>query len=651
VESKVVNNEPTPGSGDSHDAGPAKDVLKPFVPRKKYPKSEIAENTPSPLRVGPQLHKVGAPHQSTVRLLPPSTENRFAMFLRHAVQFAGGAIGILLRHGNDAGRFGHLVRQHVVEMGGLWVRLGILLGDHRNVLPEAFCDPLLRIHDRTDGFTFDQVRRVVESELGRKLEDAFEHFDTGPLAATTTAQTHRAFLRRERIWVAVKVQRPGIAGTMRADLRIQRRVAPLLGWLTGISKARWEEAFWQIDQNLEHDLDFRLEAAHMKRTTRSLRKHGVLVPRVFLAYSGRTVVTKEFVVGVSVMEYLKAREADPDRAEEWLLENGLDTKRVGIRLYHSLLRQVLEEDLFNTNWNPMNIIMLRNNWVTIVDFFAMYSVDRAFQKKIVMLHRAIAQREFRKAADYFVLIGPPLPPTHDSDKVVSEIVHSLRIFDIRARAKLITYSEKSLSVSFGEIGRILTRDGAPPTLDFLRIDRAFRILDLSLCDLIPRADIMKILGSYWRKADRRAIGDLISLDNLRKTLTSTAGLLSRAPGMLAEQWMFQTELFRKRARVFQMTAGKVAEGIAFVFSVFNTALAAILVILIGGWALRAYPQYEAYASMFGESAMRILRAVPPFRSPQGIVSLLAVLFVLRGGMRLRGRFTQKDTSGHDRTSD
>jgi ubiquinone biosynthesis protein len=644
VESKVVNNEPTLRSESRIDAGPSEGAPKRFVPRRKYPESEIALNTPSRLRVGTQLHQVGAPDQSRVRLLPQSNENRLALFLRHAVQFAGGAIQILLRHGKDAGRFGHLVRQHAVEMGGLWVRLGILLGDHRNVLPEAFCDPLLRIHDRTDGFTFDHVRHVVESELGRRLEDVFEHFDTGPLAATTTAQTHRAFLRRERIWVAVKVQRPGIAIAMRADLRVQRRVAPLLAWLTGISTSSWEEAFWQIDQNLEHDFDFRLEAAHMKRMARSLREHGVLVPRVFLEYSGRTVVTKEFVEGVSVSEYLKAKEVDPGRTDEWLRENGLDTKKVGIRLYHSLLRQVLEEDLFHTDWNPMNIIMLRNNLVAIVDFFAMYSVDRAFQKKIMTLHRAIAQREFRKAADYFVLIGPPLSPTHDSDKVLSEIVHSLRIFDIRARAKLIPYSEKSLSASFGEIGRIVTRDGAPPTLDFLKIDRAFRVLDLSLCELIPRADIMKVLASYWRKADRRSIGALISVDNLVKTFTSTAGLLSKTPGLLVEQWMFQSELFRKRARVFQMTAGKVAEGVAFVLSLFNTALTAVLLILIGGWALDAYPQYETSAAMFGESAVKILRAVPPLRSPQGIVSLLAVLYCLRGGRRLRGRFTQKDTS-------
>ena len=622
-----------------------------LIPRCETPESEIARNKPSPLKVGTQLHRTGGSQTSSVRLLPPSSANRTAVFLRHAIRFTASAILILLRYGKDFDRLALLVRDHAVEMGGLWVRLGTLLGDHRNVLPEAFCNRLLRIHDRTDGFTFEQVRHVVESELGRTLEEVFEQFDCGPLAATTTAQTHRAYLRKERIWVAVKVQRPGIVRTMRADLRIQQRLVPLLGWLTGIPRSSWDEAFWQVDKSLDHDLDFRIEAAHMKRMTRSLRRHGVLVPRVFLEYSGRTVVTKEFVTGVSISEYLKAVEVDPGRAQEWTRENGVDLGKVGVRLYHSLLRQLLEEDLFHTDWNPMNIIMLRDNWVTIVDFFAMYSVDRALQKKVLMLHRALAQREFIKAADYFVLIGPPLSPTHDSDKVRSEIVHCLRVFDIRARAKLIPYSEKSLAISFGEISRILTRDGAPPTLDFLRIDRAFRVLDLTLKELLSSTDIMKILESYWLKADRRSLNATLRSENLRKTFTSTADFLTKMPALLVEQWMFQTEMLRKRSRVFQMTAGKVAEGIAFVVSLFNNALTAILVVLIGGWTLAAYPWFESYASLSGESGMKILRSVPPLGTLPGVALLVVVLYALRSGMKLRSRFTQKDTSGQDRGSD
>src|SRR5260370_11073524 len=347
--------------------------------------SLIAQHKPSPLAAGDQLHQVGTRMVSKVRLLEPVKASRFAMVLRHAIGLMAGVIAIRLRHGRDYQQLGWLVRRHVVEMGGLWVRVGRFIGDHRNVLPEDFCEVLLQIHDRTDGFTFGAVRQIVEMDLGKPREDVFESFAPAPMAATSTSQTHRALLRREQIWVAVKVQRPNIEEIIRANLRILRRCAPLLRFVLGIPEASWEHAFWRFDRIMIPDLDYRLEAAHMKRMTKSLRKHGVLVPKVFEEYSGVKTLSKEFVTGVSVSEYLKAVAGNPARPQAWRHENDIDPHQLGRTLFHSLLRQVLEEDLFHTDWNPMNVIILRNNRVAIVDFYAMHSIDKGMQKKISMM--------------------------------------------------------------------------------------------------------------------------------------------------------------------------------------------------------------------------------------------------------------------------
>ena len=67
-----------------------------------------------------------------------------------------------------------------------------------------------------------QARVVIEQELGRPLEEVFDEFTPEPFAATWVCQIHRARLRREQVWTAVKVQRPDVAARFARDLAIRR---------------------------------------------------------------------------------------------------------------------------------------------------------------------------------------------------------------------------------------------------------------------------------------------------------------------------------------------------------------------------------------------------------------------------------------------
>ena len=540
-----------------------------------------------------------------------------------------------------------LVLQFAGETGGLWSRLPVLLANHRFAFSDAFCQVLLEWRERSDGFPFDDVRRVVEQDLGRPLEDVFETFDRHPIAATFTAQTHKATLAAEQAVVAVKVQRPGIGDAMRADLRIARRLLPLLVWLTRVPRANWDEGLWRFESGIAQELDYRLEATHMIRLGRRLRKHKVLVPGLYLEHSGRHTLTKDFVTGVTVAEFVKARKTDRARAEQWTRENDIDPEQVGRRLFESLMRQVLEEDLFDRDWNPYNTLILKGNRLAIVDFWAMVSVERSFQAKLSTLMRAIAQREFRKAADYFVLIGPPVPPTHDASEVRRHVIHALRTFDVRARAELLPYEEKTLARAFGEIGRILAADGSPPAFDFLEVDRAFRILDLSLKDLLPSTNVMRMHERFWEKADIRRLRTTVGRRSLRTSVTGAIELIAKSPEFISEQLTVGADIIRRQAKVFQQTSSKIAYLFESVSSLIARGLLAACALLVSAFAYQRLPASRPYFQWTGSRGRELLEMLPPADTPEGALLLLVVLYLAKGSWQLKRQFAQKTVTRPD----
>src|SRR5256885_13753263 len=113
------------------------------------------------------------------------------------------------------------------KLGPTFVKLGQLLSTRVELLPRAYLDALSRLQDEVEPFPFDQVEKIICSELGVRMSKAFSDFDVTPMAAASLGQVHRARLRDGR-QVAVKVQRPRIREPMFEDLDAIDEIAEFL---------------------------------------------------------------------------------------------------------------------------------------------------------------------------------------------------------------------------------------------------------------------------------------------------------------------------------------------------------------------------------------------------------------------------------------
>src|SRR5436190_7874226 len=121
------------------------------------------------------------------------------------------------------------------KLGATFIKLGQLLSTRGDFLPQPYLEALERLQDQVEPFPYEEVERIVSSEIGGRISKLFSYFDTEPMAAASLAQVHRATMRDGRE-VVVKVQRPGVRQIIIEDFEALERVAEFIDGHTEVGK-------------------------------------------------------------------------------------------------------------------------------------------------------------------------------------------------------------------------------------------------------------------------------------------------------------------------------------------------------------------------------------------------------------------------------
>src|SRR4051812_37627763 len=179
-------------------------------------------------------------------------------------------------------RRGQHLRDVLDELGPTFVKFGQLLSTRPDVVPPDIVLELRGLQDDVRPFPFEDVRRVVEAELGNTLERLFIEFDAVPVGAASIGQVHAATLPNGRR-VAVKVQRPGAARQVEADIGLLYQAAGLAR--ERIRALDFVDARQLVDEfarSIRKELDYRAEARNAENFHRHFAGHPyVRVPKVY----------------------------------------------------------------------------------------------------------------------------------------------------------------------------------------------------------------------------------------------------------------------------------------------------------------------------------------------------------------------------------
>jgi ubiquinone biosynthesis protein len=209
-------------------------------------------------------------------------------------------------------------------LGPTYIKLGQIISSGQGVFPKELVDEFIKCRDQVPAESFAAVKAVVESDLGRPLDDVFAEFDRTPLAAASIAQVHRAVLA-DHITpgggeeVVVKVQRPAVTELVHQDLRVMAWLAPfLIGRIPVTALANPPALVEVFAETIAEELDFRLEAENMLDVAVSLKELGqnaYVIPRPHPTLVTRRVLVMERLSGFSFDDVAGIKEAGIDTHE------------------------------------------------------------------------------------------------------------------------------------------------------------------------------------------------------------------------------------------------------------------------------------------------------------------------------------------------
>lgn len=257
----------------------------------------------------------------------------------------------------EAKTVGERIRLVLQELGPTFVKLGQIASTRPDLFPDEIVSELEKLQDRVPPISFQSVRQVVREQLGDELETFFSQFEEVPLAAASIGQVHRATLRSGE-QVAVKIQRPNIAGVIETDLEILRDLAVLaehrLPWAARYHVGEMVEEF---SMSLRAELDYTIEGRNAERISQQFKgdRH-IYVPDVFWEYSTQKVLTMAYVDGVKLNELDRLR------------QRGYCPKRLAERLATAIFEQIFNHGFFHGDPHPGNVFVLPGEVIALIDF-------------------------------------------------------------------------------------------------------------------------------------------------------------------------------------------------------------------------------------------------------------------------------------------
>src|SRR6185295_10885993 len=209
---------------------------------------------------------------------------------------------------------GAALREKLLSLGPTFIKIGQTLGTRADILPTEYIQELARLQDEVPTFSTEQARAIVEEELHAKIADLFETFPDQPVASASLGQVYRAKLRTGQV-VAVKVQRPDIAGQIEFDITVLRRIARVLERYPNLIRGvDWQGTLDEFRSHISEELDYEQEARNAEVFQKNFaRWKDVYVPRIHHLLSTRRIIVMEFIEGhkVSDVEQLVAAGHDP----------------------------------------------------------------------------------------------------------------------------------------------------------------------------------------------------------------------------------------------------------------------------------------------------------------------------------------------------
>ena len=286
------------------------------------------------------------------------------------------------------------IRKSLEDLGPIYVKFGQALSTRKDLLPEDIADELVKLQDKVPPFPSEKAKVIIEQELGQKISDCFDDFDSVPLASASVAQVHAATLKTGEK-VIVKVLRPDIKERIESDLALIFELARFAErFWPDAKRLRATEVVTEFEKTLLDELDLIREAANAAKVRRNFENSTILyVPEIHWPLTRQHVMVMERIQGIPVGDI------------DTLREGGADFKLLAERGVEIFFTQVFRDNFFHADMHPGNIFVELPAKYLAIDFGIVGTLSASDQRYLGENFLAFFNRDYRKVAEMHMESG------------------------------------------------------------------------------------------------------------------------------------------------------------------------------------------------------------------------------------------------------
>ncbi|WP_423818969.1 AarF/UbiB family protein [Salinimicrobium sp. TIG7-5_MAKvit] len=367
------------------------------------------------------------------------------------------------------------------QMGPTYVKLGQLLSTRPDLLPDKYLEALASLQDDLPTIPFEEVREIVEGELGNKISKAFNFFEEEPLASASIGQVHRAELRSGKT-VAVKVQRPGIRKKFMEDLNTLEEMAGLAVKHTEVGKKYgFSDVLGELRRIMLHELDYLREANNLVTLGINLKEYRrLIVPQPIPDYTTSRVLTMEYVKGkkITSISPLKKTENDYTALVDEFIE--------------AYLKQIVSDGFVHADPHPGNVHLLENEKIALIDLGMVAQFTRKMKDYLLRLLLELSKNDGEEIADNLLNM--------------SEITEHATQKEFRRHISIMVQESSHSTAQDMQTGKLLIQMNRSAAMNGIHLPVEVNILgkillnmDQIIAFLAPEYDLREAVRRYMNK--------------------------------------------------------------------------------------------------------------------------------------------------------
>ena len=391
------------------------------------------------------------------------------------------------------------MRMVLEELGPTFIKCGQILSQRADLLPRELLEELRKLQDDVPAEEFSEIRKVLQDNFAQPLEEIFSEIEETPIAAASLAQVHKARLKGSNQEVALKIQRPDIAETIKSDMDILERIAIRLdGRMESFKVYNLPQLVQRIRKLMLQELNFVQEMRNMQVVrTHTLPEEKILIPEVYPDLCGELVITMELSRG-SKMKDVRIGE----------LKNRASLAKRGLNFS---IRQVLEQGFFHADPHPGNILIDEDENMILLDWGMVGRLTNKVRYELIDLIGAVVDNDVEEVTEILISF------TTGRENVNRGMLQN-EVLEVVSHFTRLPLKEVNLGQLLMELTTLLRNHGRILTTDLSIMIKALVTAEGTARMLYPDLDVIKEAEPMVRRMSKNRFSPSNLLKGLQKNI-------------------------------------------------------------------------------------------------------------------------------------